>query len=209
MEVETIDNGAQSPSSWESLYGQKVWAKWKNSFWPCLCLDPSRLGKVHHKLLERSISSVGRRYTVRYLGMSEEAAYGFISKNDIKLYQGLQDPLLDQNSKVMKRYANAMEEGLALMQLDESASYEFHEARNRARPRSSSKLGFERDDLMSFAESLLVDYDNVDNNEGIINHVLLVSNKSHCENYMILMFVVLLYCCLPFICIHMVIFLLC
>jgi len=167
----TTENDPSESESWESLYGRKVWAKYKTSFWPCLCYDPSKLlvSSVNNNLLQRSISSIGRRYTVRYFGMSEEAAYGFIPKNDIKLYQGLEDPLLNQNPKVMKRYANAMEEGLALMQLDESGSYEFHVTRNVARSRTSSKLD---EDFALLADSF-GNNDN-DDNDGIINHVLLV-----------------------------------
>lgn len=171
MEDVPVDQTA----SWESLYGKKVWAKWKSNFWPCLCYDPSKLGHVKNALLQRSISAVGRRYTVRYLGMEEESAYGFIPKNDIRPYHGPDDPLLNQSPECMKKYAKAMEQGIALMRLEESGTYEFHEARSFRRPRSSSKLVADEVEMDEFAASMGGD----EEGEGqMINHVLLVNNKS-------------------------------
>lgn len=174
MATESSTNATSS--SWEYLYGQKVWAKWKKFYWPCLCYDPSQLGNVDEKLLQRSVNSVGRRYTLRYLGMSEIAAYGFISKNDVKIYEGLEDTLLNQDpSMVNKKYSKSMEEGLKLMRLEESVSYKFHEARNLERSRDPSRLDAEEnDDDDSDNENYKGDDD-----DQIVNHVLLVSFQTY------------------------------
>lgn len=116
------------PQKWEQLYGQKVWSKCKDHWWPSLVYDPSTLSKVNSKLKEQSNAFVGTKYTLRYLGMYESAAYGFASARHLRPFCGEDDPLCKQDAETLTRHRKEFVEGLKLMLLEETSDYRFFTA---------------------------------------------------------------------------------
>lgn len=113
------------PRKWNQLYGQKVWSKCSDHWWPSLVYDPETLTKVNKKLKEKSISLVGTKHTIRYFGMTESTAYGFIPLKDLRPYDGDDDLFYQQDANKISHNRKEFLEGLKLMQLEETEDCNF------------------------------------------------------------------------------------
>ena len=94
------DNNTNTASTWESRYGDIVWAKFQSfPWWPSFILDP-------HKVLKRdnckgyAIANIGKTYTVYFYG---DETLGFASPSNIKPFTP-ENTAKFKNQKIPKAY---------------------------------------------------------------------------------------------------------
>lgn len=110
---EDIKNLPQD-SKWSNYFNKKAWIKYGTTKWPGYIYDPKSLpNHIMHSLRQKAVSLIDKKLFIKYFGMPEQAAYGFIGLKDITLYKGDDDPLYDQ--KQPRKYIKQYEDGIVMM----------------------------------------------------------------------------------------------
>lgn len=107
---------------WESLYNRKVWVRSKTPsiiYWPAIVCDLAKLNEtsVNSTTILSGVEYYGKRYLVKYLGLPEHRAYGFVLKSQLYLYTGRSDAHLNQ---VVTKCVEYFQAGLDLIRATKS-----------------------------------------------------------------------------------------
>ena len=112
---------------WSNYFNKKAWIKSASTKWPSYIYDPNSLPNyITHELRQKAVNLINKKLFIKYFGMPEQSAYGYVAFKDVTLYTDDDDSLYNQ--KLPKSCTQQFKEGLLMMR--QSSGWDTFETSN-------------------------------------------------------------------------------